>query len=558
MLLSIASVLLLLGVLIFFHELGHYAVARFVGIGVEIFSIGFGPRLLGIRRGGTDYRVSAIPLGGFVKFHGALAGEPVASDRVGMLYREASWWARAWVVVAGPAANMILAVVAFMILGGLGVERVPAVVGDVIAGSPAEQAGLTFGDEVLAIDQHPVRDWQDLNQTMTRSAGQPLVLTVRRGEKVFEMSITPASVDARDELGRERRAGRIGISRAALPAILALPNPIGPAARAGLVTGQRIRAVSIDGGKTYREVKYFVDWMFALRDLASQATTNSVAVWIQVEGGPQGATWTGVLQAPAGATSPKQLSHDLGIVDAQLVVREKGPEVRGDLRPGDRILRWNGASVESMFQLHEQLLKQSQSQAQVAVMGADWVVREVDLNLTARTVPGPLGTETVYPLDAKFVAEHEPLANPVDVYPFLAPALGFGIRATMRKTGELADGTWRLVTGDIPLKALGGPILIAKVASDSARRGLATFVETMAIISINLALINMFPIPALDGGQLIMCLVEGVRRRPLREKAVEAMQRLGFVMIICLLVMATYNDISRFWRSMLQTMTGNP
>jgi regulator of sigma E protease len=112
------------------------------------------------------------------------------------------------------------------------------------------------------------------------------------------------------------------------------------------------------------------------------------------------------------------------------------------------------------------------------------------------------------------------------------------------------------VTGDIPLKALGGPMLIAKVAGDSARRGWQTFLGSMALISINLGLLNLFPIPVLDGGQLVLMGAEAVRRRPLRESSVENFQKVGFAMILALVVLATYNDLSRFWKSMLESVVG--
>jgi regulator of sigma E protease len=113
-----------------------------------------------------------------------------------------------------------------------------------------------------------------------------------------------------------------------------------------------------------------------------------------------------------------------------------------------------------------------------------------------------------------------------------------------------------LVSGDVPLKALGGPMLIAKVAGDSARRGLQTFLSSMALISINLGVLNLFPIPVLDGGQLILIGAEAVRRRPLRATAVENFQKVGFAMILALVVLATYNDLSRFWKSMLESVVG--
>jgi regulator of sigma E protease len=149
--------------------------------------------------------------------------------------------------------------------------------------------------------------------------------------------------------------------------------------------------------------------------------------------------------------------------------------------------------------------------------------------------------------------EPEPI---YEVYKNPLSAISYGLKETAHQTGELAANVFELITGEVPLKALGGPMLIAKVAGESARRGWQTFLGSMALISINLGLLNLFPIPVLDGGQLVMMGVEGIRRRPLSEVAIENFQKIGFAMIMALVVLATYNDLSRFWKSMLSSVVG--
>ena len=149
--------------------------------------------------------------------------------------------------------------------------------------------------------------------------------------------------------------------------------------------------------------------------------------------------------------------------------------------------------------------------------------------------------------------EPEPL---VERYSNPFRAVAYGVRQTAVQTHELFGNVISLVSGEIPLKALGGPMLIAKVAGDSARRGWQTFIASMALISVNLGLLNLFPIPVLDGGQLVLMLVEGLKRRPLSEAALENFQKVGFTMVLALVVLATYNDLSRFWRSMLESVVG--
>ena len=130
------------------------------------------------------------------------------------------------------------------------------------------------------------------------------------------------------------------------------------------------------------------------------------------------------------------------------------------------------------------------------------------------------------------------------------------MKETVRQTGVIAAAVYGLFTGDMPLKALGGPISIAKVASDSVKMGWMTFASALALISVNLGLLNLFPIPVLDGGQLVLLAPEGIRRRPLSVLAIENFQKIGFVMVLALIAMATYNDLSRFWTSMLEGVAG--
>ena len=155
-----------------------------------------------------------------------------------------------------------------------------------------------------------------------------------------------------------------------------------------------------------------------------------------------------------------------------------------------------------------------------------------------------------------FLGQSEEPPSVIEKYDGLFAALGYGVRETADQSAQLLDNIGSLMVGDIPLKALGGPMLIAKVAGESARRGWQTFLGSMALISINLGLLNLFPIPVLDGGQLLLMGAEAVRRRPLRESAVENFQKVGFALILALVVLATYNDLSRFWKSMLESVVG--
>jgi regulator of sigma E protease len=211
--------------------------------------------------------------------------------------------------------------------------------------------------------------------------------------------------------------------------------------------------------------------------------------------------------------------------------------------------------VRDVFTLREQLLANTSPTVTVTIL-RHLQRRDVEVPLKGIEAQRADGPVTIYTLPVSFWGqsiEPEPVIEKYDS-PFAA--LAYGLKQTGAETRELIGNVVSLITGDIPLKALGGPMLIAKVAGDSARRGFQTFLGSMALISINLGLLNLFPIPVLDGGQLVLMGAEAVRRRPLREAAIENFQKVGFAMILALVVLATYNDLSRFWKSMLESVVG--
>jgi regulator of sigma E protease len=136
-------------------------------------------------------------------------------------------------------------------------------------------------------------------------------------------------------------------------------------------------------------------------------------------------------------------------------------------------------------------------------------------------------------------------------------AAGTAVKEAGKQTYMMAVSLWQIVSGDVPVKALGGPMMIAKVAGDSAKAGAGAFLASMALISINLGLVNLFPIPVLDGGQIILLLAESVKRKPLQESTIENFQKIGFVIVMSLVVLALYNDLSRFWGSIIGSITGS-
>jgi regulator of sigma E protease len=581
----VPAVILLLGLLVFVHEFGHYLVGRAAGIAVEIFSIGFGPRLIGVTIRGTDYRISAIPIGGFVKFAGAHPAETVPEGLPGRPFHATPLPLRAATVFAGPIANFLLAITAYTVLGMNGIPHPPAAIGGVMEGSPAEAAGIKVGDVVTAIDGRPVRTWRDMEDVIAASPGKSLAVEVSRKQRTVPLALTPGATKTVDYAGRPVTIGRAGIVLGSLTPVVTVLERDAPAAVAGLATGDRVERVEAAGKG--RDIRTYPQLAAVVQEIAQTTDVPSVTLTVRRaalpalpaakpdaktdgEKAPPAASADGeprTIELPIAAvralpkeTPPTVALRALGIDDSQLTVAAAEGDIAAVLKAGDRLLAWRtdgGQSepLKSVFGLREKLEAQKTASAHVTVL-RDFAPVELDVPLKALEVQKPEGIAVVYDLPVTMWGQ---LIDPdpvIEIYDSPVDAVAYGFKETVRQTGELVRNVASLVTGDIPLKSLGGPMLIAKVAGESARRGWQTFLNSMALISVNLGLLNLFPIPVLDGGQLVLMAAEALKRRPLREAAIENFQKVGFAMVLALVVLATYNDLSRFWKSMLRSVVG--
>ena len=199
-----------LGVLIFVHELGHFLVAKYTGVGVERFSIGFGPRIIGRTYGETEYRLSVIPLGGYVK----LSGENPDDESTGSVpnsFAAKSVWVRLAIIAAGPSFNFLMAIIIYSAIYIVGVPRIPAVVGNVSSESPAMQAGLVEGDKIVRINGRPIEFWLDMKRVVTKNAGRDLVLLIEREGRRINLHVVPKLTKDKNIFGEPIQEGRLGI-----------------------------------------------------------------------------------------------------------------------------------------------------------------------------------------------------------------------------------------------------------------------------------------------------------------------------------------------------------
>jgi regulator of sigma E protease len=359
---TLLSFVVVLGVLIFFHEFGHFLIARLFGVGVEKFSLGFGPRLIGKKIGRTDYRISAIPLGGYVKMVGEEPDAEVAPDDIAYSFTHKHVVKRMCVVAAGPLFNILLAVIIFFVIFLVsGTMILKPSVGTVKEGSPALVAGIKAGDLITAIDGVPVSSWDDMTRIIGASKGKTLKITVERSdsEKVFH--IKPELVPAKNIFGEDVERFIIGISAS-------------------------------------------------------------------------------------------------------------GDAFTKDLNPFQ-------ALTESLVQTYKI------TELMVIIIG-------------------------------------------------------------------------KLVIGDISTDTIGGPIMIAKMAGDQAKSGIGNLIFFIALISVNLAIINLMPIPILDGGHLLFFSIELIKGNPVSLKVREVAQQIGLFIILLLVVLVFYNDIFRYKDDIMRFFRG--
>ncbi|RJQ45988.1 MAG: RIP metalloprotease RseP [Nitrospiraceae bacterium] len=346
------------GILIFFHELGHFILSKLVGVKVLKFSLGFGPKVLGKKIGETEYLISAIPLGGYVKPLGEEPGEELSEEDKPRAFQFQPVWKRALIVLAGPVFNILLAYIIFLFFLGMNLpvaipslDSMTPTIENVLDGSPAMKAGLVKDDAITEINGKAISDWNEMAEIFSKNPGNELSLKVKRGEEVISVLITPEPAEAQDETGKQIVVGRIGISK-------------------------KLDATVIQS--------------------------------------------SGIFSAPVKALQA--------------------------------VYGWCALTVEVVV---------------------------------------------------------------------------------------------KLFSGSVSAKQVGGPILIVDAAAKAASVGAFTYFNFIAIISINLAVLNLLPVPVLDGGHLTFFMIEAVRGRPLSDKIITAANRVGMALLFLLIALVFYNDIMR-------------
>jgi regulator of sigma E protease len=423
---TIVYFLIVIGILVFVHEFGHFVMAKRSGVRVEKFSLGMGPKLVGYKKGDTEYVISALPLGGYVK----MAGENPDEEPTGSPdeFQSKTVWQRAKIAATGPLTNILLAfiVMPFVFMIGTYSEG-PAKVGYVEQGSPAEQAGFMAGDVIEEINGRRINDWVKALSLIAVNPDTDVTVTVdRQGEKkTFTLRPTTAT---------ELKIGTSGLVPD-IPAEIGRLRPGLPAEKAGFQIHDKI--ISVDGKTIYH--------------------------WNQF---------------------------------STLVKESKGKELT-------LTVERNGVRME----------------------------------------------KSVTPIEdgGRFVIGVEPTINLV----FKKYGFFQSIRLGFDKTLEAIDLTVitlrKLLTFNLSIKTLGGPVMIAQMSGQAAAAGLSTFLSLLAMISISLGILNLLPIPILDGGLILFLVIEAIRKKPLSRRTIEIAQSIGAAVLITLIAVVSYNDVMRMF-----------
>lgn len=569
---SVVIILFTLGVLIFIHELGHYLVGVLFKMGVISFSIGFGPKILSLKRKDTEFRLGLIPLGGYVQFAGASPHEQVPPAFVGKEIYRKPIWQRALMVLAGPVANLVLAGGVFALIAWVGVPTSPAIIGVVSPDSRADRAGIQAADEMIQYGEQTIRSWSDMVAAAEQYGAVATEAVLKRQEQIHKVIIEPGDGD-----------GKLGIVYGYLSSLVVV-QPSSPAAQLGLppafkisgieLTQQSLLAAPVSVGLWHEVVGYLdrlitpalsaaAPWYLHIQYVPHLQPDHSVdraaaqpqirAVHFKLD--PQ-------LVLLAQAAGGEQLLAQLGIGPAQLMVMgasrrlEEGEvaelhEGQDTLQFGDVIQQVDGAPVEHLYQWYELMMAHAQQPTITVQVQRDGQLQLVDIKQYPRRHQRPEGAQIHYIFPYQIGEPLIPPPSRLQRASGVLASVGAGTSDALRYSYEIIRSLGGMVVGAVPVQALGGPILIAQVARESAARGLVTYLTMLALISLNLFLINLVPIPVLDGGQLVLLLMEAVRGARLSRAFVEKYQAIGFVLILALVILATYNDVSRYWLAMI-------
>jgi regulator of sigma E protease len=562
---SILAAVSLIAILVFIHEAGHFIVAKACGVHVTVFSLGFGRRIAGFEFRGTDYRLCLLPFGGYVRMAGA---DPFGSgeedddilDDPSRAFLRRPVWQRLLVVSAGPAANLILPIVVFTALLMAGEPQPAAVVGGVSRDSVAAEAGIQPGDEVIAIDGEQVPTWGRLLASIQGWSSGSHTLTIERDGALLEKNVAWPE----DNVGT---AG-LGITMLRPSTVIGVDDPSSPAGMAGLKSGDQIievNGVAVGDWVEMTRQLGAAEGSLALRferdDTRHETQLQGVAPdWVPLSKGPwPAAARHGLMPASLflGEVGERvsRDSTDLFAGCRPSVTQTPAPAHTGGLLPGDRFYKLDGQPVTSWGDVLSGVRNTMEGD------GAEATARPIRVEVirAGEVVDVSLTPTVIRDTDVLGRYYHRPVLGvarmggfvegpTTRIYYSFPDAVFRAGSETAALTGYILEQIGKLVTGDAAVqKSLGGPVEMVRQARKAADEGLFRWARLMGMLSISLGIINLLPVPVLDGGQFLFYAVEGLRGRPLSLAIRERAQQIGVLFLVVLMLSVLVFDLRRLF-----------
>ena len=537
---AVLPFIVLLGVLIFVHELGHFLVAKFFGVRVEVFSLGFGKKLLSYKKGDTTYCISLIPLGGYVKMYGDEIGSDIPEKEKQYSFTHKPVLQRIAVVLAGPMMNFFFAILVFFLVAQIGEEVRSPLVGDVTPGSIAAKAGVQSGDLILEVNSVPVKSWDDVQKNLQVSKNRSATLKIKhldgaeqQIEAITEIVPNPNPVSLDDYiaeiqgLGYASKAASVGV----------LPDSI--LAQVGLQNGDVIAMINDT------PVKYFRYLESSLQKISSE--TKKLNFQVQRLSLDEKKNELKSFQIEL-KDSFKDLKS-LGLESSELYlakVLDGSPAQKAGLMVADRILEINGTAVQYWEQVLQSIKSFSGNGSLSLKIRRGLEVKELSITPTMTTQSNGLGNEEkrftigIIP----YMTQGAPTTTVVKADGFFN-ALHRGFQKTIDVSVMTAVSFLKLIQNKISPKHIGGVIAIGQAASETFKIGISHFLQMMGLISINLFILNLLPIPVLDGGHLLFYIIEALRGAPVSMRKMEIAQQIGLFLLMSLMLLSLFNDFTR-------------
>ena len=535
---AIIPFIVLLGLLIFVHEMGHFLVAKYFGVRVEVFSLGFGKKIFQFKRGDTIYCLSLIPLGGYVKMYGDEMGAELPEDQKQFAFTHKPVSQRIAIVLAGPMMNFFFAIFIYLCVSLIGEEVRSPRIGDVAGHTKAYEYGFRSGDLVLSANEKQVSTWEEFQNQIGRHADQELKVVVRRenSEQTAEFSVKPVLGVNANVLSPDDYTGQIqGLDSLSKAGVVGVRHD-SIAYKAGLRTGDLILSVNDQPIKYFREL----DNLF----VAFQQQPLKLKIERMKDDGkekPQS------LDIEIGKSSFASMQV-LGIEDAESYLARVFPGTpaqKAGLQAGDKIVSVSNQPITTWDTLLNSVKNYKEGSLSFRILreGQEQTIDIVPQMTTQMNSQG--GEEKRYTVGIlPWMAAAAPALTTVK-----AAGIGAGLVRGYEKTIEVTKMTLmsflRLFQNKISPKNIGGVISIGQAAKETYQMGITYFLQMMAVISVNLFILNLLPIPILDGGHLLFYTIEALKGAPLSMRKMEVAQQVGLVLLMSLMAFALFNDVTR-------------